>query len=56
MYRHAIVDKNNKVINVVLWDGESQWKPRDPSHQVIRHDNCDMGDIYDPINKVFIKK
>lgn len=25
--RYAIVDKNNNVVNVTLWDGETPWQP-----------------------------
>ena len=43
-FRHAVCDKNGKVVNVVIWDGESPWKPNDPTHYVVRHDKCDIGD------------
>lgn len=55
MYRHAICDKNGNVINVILWDGVAPWKPRDPSHAVIRHDECDVGDLYQSETNSFIK-
>lgn len=51
--RHALVDKNNKVVNVIIWDGSSWLPPKD--HYVVRHDNCDVGDTYDQVNNCFIK-
>lgn len=54
MYRHAIVNKENKVINVIIWDGSSSWQPP-KDHQIIKDNNADVGDRYDPVNKKFNK-
>lgn len=51
--RHAIVDKDNKVVNVVIWEGAEWLPPR--NHIVIRSDNASIGDIYDPVRNVFLK-
>lgn len=51
--RHAVVNKDNKVVNVVIWNGAEWLPPR--NHYVIRCDNCDIGDTYDPQKKEFIK-
>lgn len=51
--RHAIVDKENKVVNVVIWEGASWLPPK--GHYVVRHDKCDIGDIYDPTTNSFKK-
>ena len=52
--RHAIVNKDNKVVNVVIWQGASWLPPM--NHYVINciDEKCDIGDTYDPVNKVFI--
>jgi hypothetical protein len=54
MARHAIVDKDNKVVNVVIWEGAEWLPPR--NHMVVNcpDEKCDIGDTYDPVNKVFI--
>ena len=53
MARHALVNKDNKVVNVVIWEGAEWLPPQD--HYVIQDDNVDLGDIYDPEKKIFIK-
>lgn len=42
---HAIVDKENKVVNVVWWTGDAWTPPKD--HMVIRSDVMSIGDTYD---------
>lgn len=49
--RHAIVDKNNVVVNVVVWNGASWLPPRD--HLVVQDDRVNIGDIYDPDTNTF---
>ncbi len=44
MLRHAVCDQDGRVINVVIWDGESNWFPHDPTHYVVEHDECDIHD------------
>lgn len=51
--RHAIVNKDNLVVNVVIWEGASWLPPRD--HTVVRCDTCDIGDTYNPQTNKFIK-
>ena len=51
--KHAIVDKDNKVVNVVIWEGAEWLPPR--NHIVIRSDDACIGDIYDPVRDVFLK-
>lgn len=55
MYIHAVINKDHKVINSIIWDGISPWQPP-KDHYVIRDDerNHHINDIYDPIQKVFI--
>lgn len=53
MARFAVVNKENKVVNVCEWEG-AEWLPP-KGHYVVRHDKCDIGDTYDAENHVFIK-
>ncbi len=45
MARHGIVNKEGKVVNVVLWDG-APWQPP-ADHYVLAHEKVDIGDHYD---------
>lgn len=49
--RHAIIDKNNVVVNVVIWKGAEWLPPRD--HMVVQADGVNVGDIYDPEMNTF---
>lgn len=51
--RHAIVNKDGQVINVIIWEGAEFLPPR--NHYVIRDDFVDIGDSYDFNKKIFIK-
>lgn len=51
--KHALVNKDNVVVNIILWDG-AEWKPP-VDHYVIQSDEAQINDIYDPQNNVFIK-
>lgn len=42
--RHAVCDKDGRVVNVVLWDGETPWHPHDPTHYLVQHDEADITD------------
>lgn len=55
MSRHAIVDKDNKVVNVIIWEGSEFLPPR--NHMVIhcKDGNCDIGDLYDQASNTFTK-
>ncbi len=44
MLRHAVCDQDGRVVNVVIWDGETPWYPHDQTHYVVRHDKCDIND------------
>ena len=53
MSRHAIVDTNNKVVNVVIWEGH-EWLP--PRNHLVVHcgdKQCDIGDTYIPSDNSF---
>ena len=49
--KHAIVNKENKVVNVVIWEGAEWLPPRD--HLVVRSDVAGIGDIYHPETNSF---
>ncbi len=55
--RHAIINSENKVVNVIIWDGVSNWVPP-IGCSVINciDDKCDIDDIYDPEINSFTKK
>jgi len=46
MYRYGICDGTGTIINVIIWDGQSQWAPP-AGCRLIRSDNIHIGDIYD---------
>jgi len=52
MYRYAVINADNIVVNVIIWDGETKWSPP-AGHYVVRHDQCDIGHIYDPDSNTF---
>ena len=52
-FRYAVVDSTtNKVVNVVLWDGEVEWTPPDNTI-AIKSDEAGIDDTWDGVN--FIK-
>lgn len=54
MKRHAVINKDNNVINVIVWDGITPLRfPSDWT--VIQFDECDIGDTYDHINNKIIR-
>lgn len=51
--RHALVNTDNKVINVIVWNG-NEWLPP-ANHFVVQSDTANIGDTYDPITHEFSK-
>lgn len=53
MSRHAIINKDNIVVNVIIWEGNSWTPPQD--HYVVHcvDGKCDMGDSYDKVTNTF---
>lgn len=51
MTGHAIVNKEFRVVNIIVWEGASWLPPAD--HFVIQADGVNIGDIYDPETKTF---
>lgn len=52
--KHALINKDNKVVNIIIWDGQSWLPPVD--HMVIRCDDCNIGDTYDKASHTFTKE
>ncbi len=46
MDRYAVLNKENVVVNVIVWDGIANWKPPE-GHRVVRNEDCSRGDIWD---------
>ena len=55
MYRHGVIDPSGRVVNVIIWDGESPWNPP-LNHIAVQHDYIDIDDIWNHNDKVLIKK
>lgn len=52
--RHAVINLDtHRVENVIVWDGATQWSPPAGTY-VVRHDKCDIGQVYDHANQNFI--
>jgi hypothetical protein len=48
MKRYAIVDSNNVVNNIIIWDEASQWSPPEGMKMVkAEHVLCDIGWTHD---------
>lgn len=51
--RHAIVNKDGQVVNVIIWEGAEFLPPKD--HYVIKcNGRCDIGDNFDFNNNWFV--
>lgn len=44
--RYAVVNKEGRVVNCILWDGFSPWSPPE-DHVAVRHDECSIDDHWD---------
>ena len=54
MKRHAIINNDNEVINVIVWDGYTRCNF--PAEWTVKQfDECDIGDIHDPLENKIIK-
>lgn len=54
MTKHAILNEDGEVVNVILWQGAEWLPPR--GHWVIQDDQCSIGDVYDLEKGVCIKR
>lgn len=46
---YALVDPQGNVINVIMWDGQSDYKPPH-GHQLVQNRGASIGDIFDGKN------
>lgn len=51
MLRHAVINKEGKVVNVVIWDGKTKWQAPEGCITV-QNDQVNIGDDYDFQKKV----
>ena len=53
---HCVVNENNEVVNVVLWDGKNLWHPGEGLRAIAcPQRNGNIGDVYDPETNTFKK-
>ncbi len=53
MDRYAVINSQNKVVNIVKWDGVSKWSPPAGCIVVLSEAGAGIGGTYDPNTKVF---
>jgi hypothetical protein len=53
LVRHAIIDRKNVVVNIIVWEGAEWLPPR--MHTVVRTEVAELGDIWDPLSRSFVK-
>lgn len=51
--KHALINKDNKVDNIIVWDGRELTPPKGMT--IVRCDDCNIGDTYDPKTNKFNK-
>jgi hypothetical protein len=56
MARHAIINQDNKVVNIVIWEGSEWLPPRDHIVMDVSNMDCHVGDSYDQANNTFIRQ
>lgn len=52
--RHAVINKNNVVINVIVYIPGSTWQPKQDCY-LIPSETANIGDWYDTASKKFFK-
>lgn len=45
MDRYAVINADNKVVNVIAWDGVAKWTPP-AGHRVQPHEDVAIGDVW----------
>lgn len=54
---HCVINKNNEVVNVVLWNGKDAWNPGYGLRAIPCEDRSgNIGDIYDPATNTYKNK
>lgn len=46
MKRYAVINEEHEVVNVILWDGEAEWKPPEGC-TVEQSDTSEIGDTWE---------
>lgn len=54
MLRHGVVNKEGKVVNVIIWDGVTKFNPPD-DHVLIRNDEVNINYMWDHEQQVLFK-
>ena len=52
--KYAVCNSENVVVNVILWDGKSQWTPPAGCYVIESNAAC-IGDWYNKEDKTFVK-
>lgn len=48
MYKYALINNQNIVDNIILWDGETAWNPPSGLQPLnVENIECDIGWVYD---------
>ncbi len=45
MDRYAVINKDGRVVNVIAWDGKTNWKPPE-GHRVEANEEVGIGDVW----------
>jgi len=53
MARYAVIDSNNVVVGVVIWDGKAQWSPPEGLKVVLGSNRSEVGYLYNPQDDSF---
>jgi len=53
MARYAVIDSNNVVVGVVIWDGATQWAPPEGQQAILGNNRPEINYIYDPESNTF---
>lgn len=51
--RYAVIDQNNKVVNVIIWDGQALWRPPLGCVAIACPDETGIGHRYNTFAKTF---
>jgi hypothetical protein len=51
--RYVVLDSTNHVVNVIVWDGVTEYNPGD-GFTLIRSDTAEIGEVYIPDHEAFV--
>lgn len=52
--KYAVVNPQNQVVNVILWDGQSPWRPPLGHHAIACPEYTGIGHIYNNLTGEFV--